>query len=286
MEKTCEREFLGEKENSLFVNNCGSSKTGPTSDYGPAVRPYYMIHFVLSGRGMFSTGGQEYLLQGGQGFLTVPEELSCYRADSEEPWTYVWVSFSGSLAGGLIADMGLSSGNPVFRSKYAEEIYKVVKDMMAYNTCEIRDELRRNGQLRIFLSIVADSMEFSGRDTNRYMRKAIDFIQGNYCNPIKITEVAEYVCINRSYLYTLFMNSIGISPQQYLASCRIGKAMELLRNTNFPIEGVALSCGYADSLVFTKAFKQAKGKSPSMYRKEMRRGEAEHDSELFQISVR
>ena len=34
-----------------------------------------------------------------------------------------------------------------------------------------------------------------------------------------------------------------------------------------PIESIALSCGYNDALVFTKAFRAMKGMSPSEYRR-------------------
>lgn len=75
--------------------------------------------------------------------------------------------------------------------------------------------------------------------------------------------MADYVCINRSYLYTLFQNYLGMSPQQFLTTFRITKARELLESTNYPIESIALSCGYSDALVFTKAFHAMKGMSPS-----------------------
>ena len=65
---------------------------------------------------------------------------------------------------------------------------------------------------------------------------------------------------------------MGMSPQQFLTTYRITKAAELLAVTDLPVESIALSCGYNDPLVFTKAFKQMKGMSPSSYRKEMQKG--------------
>ena len=103
--------------------------------------------------------------------------------------------------------------------------------------------------------------------------------EGNYCNPIKVTDIADYVCINRSYLYTLFQNSLGMSPQQFLTTFRITKATELLQLTALSIEGIAISCGYQDPLVFTKAFRQMKKMSPSAYRKEIQKGEARRNLE-------
>lgn len=221
--------------------------------------------------------GRTYPLEAGDGFLIVPEELAFYQADEEEPWTYVWVGFSGTKAQEYMKAIGLSAERPVFASLRSEELYRAVKDMMEHNTYGIANELRRTGQLSLFLSIIAEGgpakEKNQGDWANTYVNKAVEFIQGNYCNPIKVTDVADYVCINRSYLYTLFQNSLGMSPQQFLMTFRITKAAELLQHTSLSVESIAISCGYQDPLVFTKAFRQMKGVSPSAYRKEMKMGE-------------
>lgn len=283
MEKAYKLEFTGEKRGSLFVNCCGCSRTEPLHSFGPAQKPHYLIHFVLSGQGKFSIRGKDYYLESGYGFLIPPEELVFYQADQEDPWTYVWVGFSGITAEDTVKTMGLSLNNPIFMSERGEELYQAVKDMMEHNTYGIANDLRRNGQLQLFLSIIAESVPIekkSETDTaDNYVRRAVEFIQGNYCNPIKVTDVADYVCINRSYLYTLFRTGVGMSPQQFLTTFRITKAAELLQLTEHPIESIALSCGYTDPLVFTKAFKQMKGVSPSVWRKEMQKGETRRNKE-------
>ena len=65
--------------------------------------------------------------------------------------------------------------------------------------------------------------------------------------------------------------SAPMSPQRFLTTFRITKARELLDSTSYPIESIALSCGYSDALVFTKAFHSMKGMSPSQYRKQSHR---------------
>jgi AraC family transcriptional regulator of arabinose operon len=252
---------------NLVVNCCGISKAEPSRQFGPAIKPHYQIHFVLSGSGTFSTGGNDYSLAKGDGFLIMPEEPLTYYSSEEDPWTYAYVGFDGRQAGELIDMMGLSLLSPTFKSQKTDEIYELVKDMTEHNTYDLSDELRRTGLLKVFLSIVAGSTKSDSERTNNYVSKATEYIQSNYCNPIKITTVADYVRINRSYLYTLFKQTIGVSPHQYLANFRINKAAELLHSTSLPVESIALSCGYIDSLVFAKAFKQMKGMSPSSYRK-------------------
>lgn len=283
MEKAYKLEFINEQSGSLSVNCCGCSRTEPMHSFGPALKPYYLIHYVLSGKGVLSINGKEYRLEAGHGFLITPEELVFYQSDEKEPWTYVWVGFGGTKAAGCMESMGLSGAGPVFRAENSEELYRIVRDMMEHNTYGTTDTLRRDGLLHLFLASIAEHINVSDKNetdkANHYVKKAIEFIQLNYCNPIKVTDVADYVCINRSYLYTLFEGAIQMSPQRFLTTYRITKAMELLQLTQLSVESIALSCGYQDPLVFTKAFRQMKGMSPSAYRKEMVEGGSRRNRE-------
>lgn len=280
MEKAYKLEFTNKQSGDLYLNTCGCSRTEPLHSFGPAVRPHYLIHFVLDGKGKFVVGNKEFPLEAGYGFLIEPDELTFYQADEKNPWTYIWVGFSGNQAGEYIRNMGLSIRHPIIQSEKQDELYAIVKDMMEHNTYSMSNELRRNGLLKMFLSIISESITVSEKDdidkANNYVDMAIDFIRSNYCNPIKVTDVADYVCINRSYLYTLFQNSLQMSPQQFLTIFRITKAAELLQVTDFSVESIALSCGYKDPLVFAKAFRQMNGMSPSKYRKEVMDGKVRH----------
>lgn len=290
MEKAYKLEFANEQTEGLFLNCCGCSRTEPLHSFGPALKPHFLIHYVLSGKGKFSVQNQEYNLEAGNGFLIVPGELVFYQADEKEPWTYVWVGFSGGQAGEYVRKMGLSGKHPIFSSDKQEELYACVRNMMAHNTWSVANNLRRNGELAVFLSVIASQVQIRETDdrdrANAYVKKAVEFIQSNYYNPIKVTDIADFVCVNRSYLYTLFESSLGMPPQKFLSTYRITKAAQLLQTTDIPIESIALSCGYKDALVFTKAFKQVKGMSPSIYRREFCSGDSRHKKEeLVQIEA-
>ncbi len=279
MEKAYKLEFAALQGGSLYNTSCGCSKTEPLHSFGPAVKPFYLIHYVLDGKGIFTYGEKEYHLGAGYGFLITPDELAFYQADEKDPWTYVWVGFTGSEAAKTVDELGLSIKHPVFYLDKADEIYKTVTSMMEYNTYSFSDNLRRNGYLSIFLSLIAEreDLEIGEEEdkANSHVEKAIEFVRLNYCNPIKVTDIAKYVCINRSYLYSLFQEYLHISPQQFLTMYRITKSLELLHSTDYPIESIALSSGYQDVYVFTKAFKRKMGMSPSAYRNEMRSGGAQ-----------
>lgn len=150
MEKAFKLDFENDKRGSLYVNCCGCSQTESLHSFGPASKPHYLIHYVLSGKGIFRFHGKEYRLEAGYGFLIQPDELAFYQADAKEPWSYLWVGFDGSQAKEYLNSMGLSARHPIFSCDRDEELYAIVRDMMEHNTFSLANELRRNGQMSVF----------------------------------------------------------------------------------------------------------------------------------------
>jgi AraC family transcriptional regulator of arabinose operon len=264
----------------LKLNFCGYAKTQPLHSFGPAVRPHYLLHYVLSGEGNYYVGNKQYHVKEQQGFLIEPDVLTFYQADAENPWEYIWVGFSGSIASDIMSGMGLTSDFPVFNHENSSELKNLVDQMMECRTMSTSNELKRNGLLYLFFSILARehvSYRLSGTNENIYISKAVEFIRNNYHTGIKVMDIANYLCINRSYLYTLFQKHLDITPQKYLHTFRLTKACELLGLTDYPIGSIALSCGYSDPMVFSRIFRQIIGKTPSDYRKEMYQQNETHD---------
>lgn len=48
--------FLNVEDSGLVLKFCGHSTTAPLHSFGPAVRPHYLIHFILKGKGIFRVG--------------------------------------------------------------------------------------------------------------------------------------------------------------------------------------------------------------------------------------
>ena len=57
-----------------------------------------------------------------------------------------------------------------------------------------------------------------------YVKHAMDYIAHHYREKIKISELADYIGVNRSYLTSSFKKAIGCSPQEYLVNLRMEKA--------------------------------------------------------------
>ena len=62
--------------------------------FGPAVRTYWLIHFVVSGFGTFKIKDKEYKIKPGEMFVIPPYIETYYEADSVNPWKYIWIGFT------------------------------------------------------------------------------------------------------------------------------------------------------------------------------------------------
>ena len=54
MERAIARDYTVSSQIEIGLTSVGRSDTMPGHKYGPAVRPYYLIHYILSGSGIFS----------------------------------------------------------------------------------------------------------------------------------------------------------------------------------------------------------------------------------------
>lgn len=273
MEDSYVLQLTEKKFTDVYLCYCGYADCEPGHSFGPSVRPNFLIHFILKGKGLYRTGKKEYHLKAGYGFLIEPRIQTFYKADEAEPWSYVWVGFDGVNAGRYLDDIGLNRHHPVFECAYEEEIKRIVLDMLKNNISTTTNRFLLQSLLYEFFSVLTRDVRINAsalqNGENPYVLQAVEFIQNNYSFPIHVTDIANYVCINRSYLYTLFKTHLGTSPQDYLANYRISQATELLTVTDLSIESIALSCGYSDPLIFSKVFKAKKGQTPSRYRKEV-----------------
>ena len=252
----------------LAVYSCGVQRCGSCHSWGPAVRDHYLIHYVVSGKGIFSCGGTEYHLSAGDGFLVVPSKVVYYAADRENPWEYCWVGFNGSDAKRLMGQTGLLDRSPVFHYDDDALFEELLTKVCNASGSKPSDEARMESGLLIFLAALMD--QFGSPPEQRpggfeYVQKAIKFIEYNYSSDIGITDIASSVGISRSHLYRLFMQHISMPPNEYLMRYRINKACELLENSGLSVGEVAYSAGFSDQLYFSRVFKKYMNTPPSRY---------------------
>lgn len=254
----------------LYLVTCGYEKCSSQQSYGPIVCHYYILHFVLSGQGHFYDSKTHYVINENQYFLITPGTLVFYRADTQNPWTYTWICFNGNSVPDMLRHCHISQESPVQRCTHPDEIHEIIRSMFDHaektpaNECHIQSKL-----YAIFAKLYESSnASYSALESNDnfYVSQATNYILGNSDPDITVSDIANYLHVSRSYLFTLFKKYLNTSPQRFLALSRIRNACELLTNTDIPIAAIANSCGYQNPFAFSRAFKKEMNTTPSDYR--------------------
>lgn len=98
------------------------------------------------------------------------------------------------------------------------------------------------------------------------IKKALDYINDNYCRDISLNEVAQYTNVTSYYLSRLFAKETGKNFVDYLIEIRIQKAKKLIKEDNYKTYEIAEMVGIKDPHYFSKLFKRYTGVTPTEYR--------------------
>ena len=82
--------------NPIILYYCGREQCKPSHTFGPAIRPHYLFHYILQGKGKYYVNGSTYKLKAGEGFLITPGVTTVYSADKISP---------GNIVGLALMDM-------------------------------------------------------------------------------------------------------------------------------------------------------------------------------------
>lgn len=225
--------------------NCAANHS-----FGPAIREYYLIHYVKNGKGIYRCNGTIYPVKAGQAFLIKPNELAFYKADLNDPWEYIWIGFNGTLS------KRLESLPYVFDMN--GRLFNEILLCRSYINC--REEFLAAKLFEIYCEL----FELKEKPRKDYIRQASDYINSNYTNKISVKSIADMIGIERTYFSKIFKEKMCQSVQDYIIDIRLDKAKKFLESGNNVSEASQL-CGYSDVSNFSKMFKKKYGVSPKHF---------------------
>ncbi|MBQ9117498.1 MAG: AraC family transcriptional regulator [Clostridia bacterium] len=264
----CSEFWTPTKINSTAITpiSSGEERCAPGHYWGAGARSCYLIHYIISGKGVFYCGTNKHHVQKGQIFVIYPGTIVKYQADDTAPWHYTWVCFHGDRVGEILSQLGISLQNPVMTVENGSAALELLRSMPTERGAELKNELIFSSRLHEFLAVLLEGREISRDRENVYFSDATRYIKAHYYESITVDSVAMHTGISRKYLFAIFKKALGISPKEYITEYRIKKAKEFLANESLSIGNVAYSVGYVDPLNFSKIFKLKTGYSPSEYR--------------------
>ncbi len=85
-------------------------------------------------------------------------------------------------------------------------------------------------------------------------------------HPWTLEELARRAGLSRTALAERFRETMGDTPLNHLRTLRMQRAVQLLTETDRPLDAVATAVGYRDAFSFSKVFKRSVGLSPKDFR--------------------
>lgn len=276
--------YTGERYNlvrfpgqSLAIIECGITRCNSMHYAPPRIYPHYSLTFILSGKGTYVANNKTYPLSAGQGFMIIPETVCSYTADSDEPWTYIYVIFSGDDAASITKNAGIDENQLIFNFELKSDFIDLLNSI--HTACREQTAMGYEaiGYLTLVMSRLIEQNISNKQDyssAEQYIKKAKNYIKQHYSYNITIQELASHVGLDRTYLYRLFIENLNKSPSEYINDYRLKKAVEMMDNKQLALPNIALSTGFYDYSYFSKQFIKKYNKSPGRYRREIKnRGE-------------
>lgn len=99
------------------------------------------------------------------------------------------------------------------------------------------------------------------------LKSVLAWIDRNPGTTITNAVLARQAGVSESYFRHAFVQSLGVSPGQYVRQRRLERARELLTATSLPIAHIAAECGFASQSYLTTCFRARHGVTPARYRR-------------------
>ena len=104
------------------------------------------------------------------------------------------------------------------------------------------------------------------KSQSRRINKILNFIEMNYANKITLDDISQLIGMSPSATSRFFKTKTKNNFNYYLTNHRIGKAAQMLTETEKFISEICYSCGFNNISNFNMVFKKKKNCTPNEYR--------------------
>lgn len=246
----------------LQINSCGYQNTLPGCTI-VRKKGRYDYHILL-----ISIGTCEVLHNGKMHTLN-PGNLVIYAPDEEQKYKFVtdctslWIHFTGTIAQEVLESCNLKSG--IYNIDYNKNVFDAFTNVIQRFHQAGREKYANSSLLELIYNI-ADAKNNEYSKNEKVILPILEYINANYNQKISLDELAAKSGYSKSRFSHVFFEVTGTTPIKYQNSVRLNVSCELLSSTKQSISDIAYSCGFSDSLYYSRVFKKMYNMSPSEYR--------------------
>lgn len=260
------------------------------------------LNVLIDGEARFKLLGEEYRGTAGDVFLFRPYEPHYNLAVEESaPFTWIMVLFSPSIV--RLIPHGSKLLYPFYTQTVAPHLPRALPYAQAIQAAALaayEEQARQlpgweSKQFMHFIDLLVQVYRYAveaaganghaegsaagateassaperggGPEVHSGVVLAVEYILKHITEEIDIQDVIEVYGRGKTYFYTEFKRTVGVTPNQFIHRLRLQIAMHLLKTTNKSVTDIAFECGYNSIHYFNKHFKQYGSVSPREFRK-------------------
>lgn len=193
-----------------------------------------------------------------------------YRAVREPNWTQYWVSFGGGYVEQLVRKGVFSAKEPLHQVGLDSGLlasYRRLFDRLGSSSPLGLQQLLAASVMEILgLGLATARARTDGELDESLVCQAKSVMEQSIEEPLDMQELAASLGIGYHPFRRMFKQVTGLAPYQYHLQLRIGRARQLLLQTELSIKDIACALKFNDSYHFSKVFKQHTGVSPTEWR--------------------
>src|SRR5690606_6514614 len=99
------------------------------------------------------------------------------------------------------------------------------------------------------------------------LREMIALMADTLEEPISRGDIARAVGLSSRQMERLFVRYLKVTPKRYYNTLRLGRARNLLRQTDMSLAEIAIACGFETPTGFSKTYRKIFGCQPRQDRK-------------------
>ena len=257
-----EKDKSGPQSFKLYVRSAGRCGADSNFREKPRKISFGTFYWFVEGGAVFTMGKRNYPVKAGDVWFYPPGSIIDYRPQPEGA-QFFWVGFGGDFLMPLCESLNIFAGRK-FCGMAPEDIFQNLITAVRYSTPDQRLEVLKIG-MDILFRIASPKLE-SLKVAPTLAQQARNIIEKEfYSSKFCITLLAPRLGVHPVTLCREFKKEFQMTPSDFIISCRMRKAVEMLETQNYPIKQIAAECGFASPEYFATVFASKFGVAPSKF---------------------
>lgn len=232
--------------------------------------------YVARGRQHYAVNGEEYAVNAGELFFTLPDEPHGTAGKPEEKSLfYFLIVDAGTLADGFIG-CG-EEGRELLGALYAmrrrvfkcrADVRRTLDGMLACHRegTPFRRTALRNLLSNFLLGAVESEARRAPEPRGEPMRRVLEHIERNIAESIPLKALAELAGLSLPRFKSSFRKLLGVPPREYILRKKVDSAKALLLEGRLSVTDIALQLQFSSSQYFATVFKRFAFATPTEFR--------------------